>query len=140
MLDLVHCTLPRIFVRTPPQKSCAVSKAAAGKMIICDFHNGFWRNRFPFTASLGAPTARAAGCVPGETGRLFQSLEFPCQRCTVRCFESRNESDVVKQTVLGIKSEQEGTDYARSAGVTKTTYNTIGTANLFYFDRSGAFS
>src|ERR1051325_3008257 len=106
MLDLVHCTLPRIFVRTPPQKSCAVPKTAAGKMIIRDFHDDFWRNRFPFAASLGAPTARAARCIPGETGRLFQSLKFPCQRCTFGCFESRNESDVMKQTGPAIKAEQ----------------------------------
>ena len=73
MLHLVHRALARIFVGTPAQKSCAVSKPAAGKMIIADFHDNFWRDWLPFASALRAPTARSSGRVAGET-RWFSSV------------------------------------------------------------------
>src|SRR6266571_6211561 len=73
MLHLVHCALAKIFVRTPAQKSCAVSKPAAGKMIIGDFHDNFWRDWLPFAGALRAPTARSSRRVAGETGWFSQS-------------------------------------------------------------------
>jgi len=75
MLHLVHRALARIFVATPAQKSCAVSKPAACKMIIGDFYDNFWRDWLPFAVRsvlqrLGPP----GRC--GETGWFSQSLNF----------------------------------------------------------------
>ena len=61
MLHLVHSALARIFVRSPTKKSCAVPKAAAGKMIIADFHDNFWRDWFPLL--------RCAPCSSGSVLR-----------------------------------------------------------------------
>ena len=78
MLHLVHRALARIFVGTPAEKSCAVSKPAACKMIIGDFHDDFWRDWLPFASALCAPTARSSRRVAGETGWFPQSLKFFC--------------------------------------------------------------
>ena len=76
MLHLVHGALARIFVRSPAQKSCAVSKPAAGKMIVGDFNDNLWRDWFPFAGALRAPTARSSGRVAGESRWFFQSLQI----------------------------------------------------------------
>src|SRR5262245_14233230 len=126
MLNLVHRALARSFVRSPAKKSCTVSKPAAGEMIVSNFHDNFWRDRFPFAAPLRAPTTRSSGCVPGETGWFSQSLKFICQSAPFRCFEAGDKSDVMQQTVIAVKSEQKRTDYWCAGRVTKATYNTIG--------------
>ncbi len=68
LLHLFHGALARILVRAPPKESCAVSKTAAGEMIVRDFDDNLGRDRFPFAAALCAPTARASGRVASETG------------------------------------------------------------------------
>src|SRR3954447_22938943 len=78
VFDLVHGALARIFVRSPPEKSCAVSKPATGKVIIADFDDNFWRDRLPFSSALGAPATRSSRRVAGESGWFFQSLKFFC--------------------------------------------------------------
>ena len=78
MLHLVHSALTRFFVGPPAKKSCAVPKAAAGKMIIADFHDNFWRDWFPFSGALRTPAARSSWRVACETGWFFQALKFFC--------------------------------------------------------------
>src|SRR5438874_9554441 len=106
MLHLVHRALARSFVRAPAQESCAVSKPAAGKVIIADFHDNFWRDWLPFGGALRAPTARSSRRVAGETGWFSQSLKFFCYRAPFRGLETRDKSDVMEQSVVAVKSEQ----------------------------------
>ena len=76
MLHLVRGALARIFVRSPPQESCAVSKPAAGKMIVADFYDNFWRDWFPFSGALRAPAARPPGALPVKPGGFFSRSNF----------------------------------------------------------------
>ena len=46
----------------------------------------------------------------------------------------------MQQTVFAVKSEKKRTDYVFAGGVTKATYNTIGSADLFYLYRCSAFA
>src|SRR5438309_1634062 len=52
MLDLVHRALARVFVGAPAKKFCAVSKPAAGEMVVRDFHDNFGRDWFPLARAL----------------------------------------------------------------------------------------
>jgi hypothetical protein len=67
MLNLVHRTLARVFIGTPPQKSYAVPKSAARKMVIGHFHYDPWIDWFPFAGAVRAPTAGASRRVASET-------------------------------------------------------------------------
>src|SRR5262245_705906 len=76
MLDLVHRALTRVFVGSPAQKSCAVSKPAAGKMIVRNFDDYFRGDGFPFGAALCAPPTRSSGCVACESRWFLQRFKF----------------------------------------------------------------
>ena len=76
MLDLVHGALARVFVGTPPQKFCAVSKSTAGEMVIGNFHDDFWSDWFPFATAIRAPTAGASGRVACEPRWFFERFKF----------------------------------------------------------------
>ena len=41
-------TLPRLLIRTPAQKLCAMTEAAAGEVIVLDFDDELRRERLPF--------------------------------------------------------------------------------------------
>src|SRR5438105_14704752 len=85
--DLVERTLPRRFVFSPPNDSCAVTKTVASEMIVGYFHHHFWIDRFPFAAAFRTPTTWAAGSIPSETRWFVQGLEFLRQRALVRRLE-----------------------------------------------------
>src|SRR2546423_8101504 len=94
--DLAHRALLRRFVLSPAQNFCAVSKSAAGKMIVGDFDHDLWIDRLPFTAAFRAPAARPSRRVAGESRRFSPRLQFFCQRAAFFGFERRRETDVVK--------------------------------------------
>src|SRR5438132_2452470 len=93
--DLVERTLPRRFVFSPPNDSCAVAKTVASEMIVSYFHHYFRIDRLPFAAAFGGPPTRAARGVSGETWWFAQGLEFLRQRALVRGLESGSEPDVM---------------------------------------------
>ena len=78
MLDLIHRAPTRIFVGTPAQESRAVSKPAAGKVIVCNFDDHFGRDRFPFAASFCDPATRASGRIASESRWFSQQFKFSC--------------------------------------------------------------
>ena len=46
--DLIHKTQRRFLVRTPAQELCPVTKTTAGEVIVLDFDDELWCERFPF--------------------------------------------------------------------------------------------
>ena len=42
-----HLALRWLLIRTPAQELCAVAEAAAGEVIVLDFDDQLWRERFP---------------------------------------------------------------------------------------------
>jgi len=77
MLNLVHRALARVFVGTPAKKFCAVSKPAAGEMVVRDFHDNFGRDWFPLASPLGAPAAwPPPGAFPVNPGGFFNASNF----------------------------------------------------------------
>jgi hypothetical protein len=48
LLHLIVGALFGTFIRTPTNKTCTVTKSAAGEMIEGDFHDKFWIEWFPF--------------------------------------------------------------------------------------------
>ena|SRR5436190_6419224 len=68
MFHLVHGALTRRFVRAPANNLCPVPETLTGEMIVGNFNDNFGVDRFPFAASLGAPAARPARRVAGESG------------------------------------------------------------------------
>src|SRR6266481_7407741 len=66
MLHLIHRTPARIFVGTPTQKIRAVPESATGKMVIRNFDDHSWSDRFPFARAVRAPAAGASGRVASE--------------------------------------------------------------------------
>ena len=93
--DLIERTLPRRFVFSPPNDSCAVTKTVASEMIVGYFHYYFGIDWFPFAAAFGTPTAWAARSIPSETRWFAQGVEFLRQRALVRRLESGSKSDVM---------------------------------------------
>ena len=89
MLNLVHRALARVFVGAPAKKFCAVSKPAAGEMVVRDFHDNFGRDWFPLASPLGAPAAWPSGRVTGEPGRFFQCFKFVRYRPAFRSLRSK---------------------------------------------------
>src|SRR6266403_1129545 len=65
--DLVERTLPRRFVFSPSNDSCAVTKTVASEMIVGYFHHYFRIDRLPFAAAFSAPPTGTARGVSGET-------------------------------------------------------------------------
>jgi len=47
-LHLIERTLLRLLIRTPAQELCAVTKAAAGEVIVLNFNDQSRCERFPF--------------------------------------------------------------------------------------------
>src|SRR4029077_2710124 len=66
-LHLVDRALFRLFVRTPAQKLCAVSKAAAGEVVILEFAHQAGLERNPFgVAVVTRPSAGTSGSFAGK--------------------------------------------------------------------------
>src|SRR5438067_522807 len=78
--NLIELTLRGLLVRTPSQKLCSMTKAAAGEVIVLNFDDEFRGERLPFCGSLSRPTARTAGSVASEARRLDQFFQLLSQR------------------------------------------------------------
>src|SRR6478609_7563560 len=74
--DLIERALPRRFVFSPPNDSCAVTKTVASEMIVGYFCHYFRIDWLPFAGAFGTPTTWPAGSVSGETRRFAQRFEF----------------------------------------------------------------
>src|SRR5438132_5789872 len=93
--DLIERALPRRFVFSPSNDSCAVTKTVASEMIVGYFYHYFGIDRLPFAAAFGTPTTWPAGSVSGKARRFAQRFEFFCQSTLVSRLESGSEPDVM---------------------------------------------
>src|SRR5688500_5071944 len=99
VLHLRHRALARGLVGAITQNLRAVPKTASREMVVGDFHDSLRVDGLPFTAPFGAPTARSARRVPGETWLLPERFESFCQRRPLARLEGRGEADVMQQSV-----------------------------------------
>src|SRR5213078_1562128 len=67
---LIELALRWLLIRPPAQEFCAVTKAAAGEVIVLDFDDELGSERLPLDGALGGPAAWATGGVAGEARRL----------------------------------------------------------------------
>jgi hypothetical protein len=67
LLHLIHGALARGFVRTPAKKSCAVSKAPTGEMVVGNFNDYFRSDGFPLAGAVRTPTAGSSWRVASES-------------------------------------------------------------------------
>jgi len=77
---LIHRASFRIFIRTPTQQFGSVPEAMSGEMIVPYLDDQIRLQRLPLAGALGAPAARTAGRIGGETWRFDSPLEFCEQR------------------------------------------------------------
>src|SRR6266849_4879768 len=140
MRDLIHRALLWRLVGTPAQYFRPVPKATAGEMIVSNFDNDFWVDWFPFAAAFRAPATRSAGCIAGKTRRFAQSFEFSRQLPAIARFEGRGETDMMKQTIASVETEEERSDDTSAGRITKSAYDTISAANLFHLHHRSAFA
>lgn len=75
---LIHRALMRVFVRTPSKKFCTVPKSAAGKMVIRNFDDDLWSDRFSFVRAIRTPTAGSSRGVASKSGWFFERFKFFC--------------------------------------------------------------
>jgi len=78
--DLIECALLGRLVGTPPHQLGAVAEAITGDMIKSNLYHQFRPKRFPFSAAIGTPAARAARCLAGESGQATELLKLSRQR------------------------------------------------------------
>src|SRR5260370_10897106 len=109
-------------------------------MIVADFDNNFWTDRFPFAAALGAPATRTARRAAAESRWFTQCFEFSRERGSLAGFERGREPDVMKQTIVTVQTEEQGAENFFAARITKSTDHAIGAANLFDFHRRSALA
>ena len=67
LLHMIHGALARGFVGTPAKKSCAVSKAPTGEMVVGNLNDYFRNDRFPLAGAVGNPAARSSRRVASES-------------------------------------------------------------------------
>lgn len=106
LLDLLECALARCFVWPPPQEFCSVPEAVASDMVEANLDDQLRLYRLPFTAALGAPTARTARRLAGETRPVAQLLEFLGKSGTLVIGDSGGEADVVQQSFVVVETKQ----------------------------------
>ncbi len=107
-----------------------MAKPIAGEMIVLHLDDQLGFQGFPFRGALRAPAAgstRRIACEPRWSDKL---LEAPSESWFFLAGECRREPDVMKQARPVIQAEQEGSDLAAVAFVTKAAHDTIGRAAI----------
>src|SRR5438094_9604189 len=66
LLHLINGALARGFVGTPAKKSCAVSKASTGEMVVGNFNAYVRSTRFQLAGAVRTPAARPSRRVASE--------------------------------------------------------------------------
>jgi hypothetical protein len=69
-LNLLHGAVVRIFVWAPAKEFGSVPESSAGEVIELHFHHQLGNDRLPFSRTIRAPSAGAAGRLSAEA-RLF---------------------------------------------------------------------
>src|SRR5687768_2730629 len=85
LVHLIHVALAGRLVGTPAYKFRPVAKSSTGKMVVGDFDDELWVERFPFAGTFGRPAARSTWRTPGKTRSLAQGLQFFGQLRLFRC-------------------------------------------------------
>src|ERR1051326_1604220 len=101
---LIHTALPWSLVRTPADQFGAMTKTAAGEVIVAHLDDQFRPKRFPFRGPFSGPAAGSARRVAGETGRFNEWREFCKQRFALRRFEPGTETHVVQQSCVVVQT------------------------------------
>jgi len=60
------------------EEICAVPKSAAVKMVIRNFDDHSWIDRFPFAGAIRTPTAGSSRCVASKSGWFFERFKSFC--------------------------------------------------------------
>src|SRR6476659_2218931 len=106
MLDLIHGALARRFIGAVADDLRSMTEPAAGEMIVGHLDDDLRIDRFPFAGSFRTPTTRSARRVAGKPWWLSERFVFLRQRGTIGCFKRGGESDVMKQAVVIVETEQ----------------------------------
>src|SRR6266542_5255573 len=93
---LLKGALFRLLVRAPAEELCAVTKAAAGEMIILNFNHQLRLERLPFACLLRAPAAWSAGLVTRKSRWRSQRFELFSQLLLLRFIEARGVTHVLQ--------------------------------------------
>src|SRR5688572_3675148 len=131
--QLVHRALARWLVRAPAHEPGAVSKPPAGEMVVLHLDYQPGREWLPLGRALCAPPAWTTGRLTSEAGLPDQLFDFLGQRFLVLVPDARPEADVVQQTLVVVKSEEQRADQLTPGGVAKSADHAVDGAKLLHF-------
>ena len=110
LFDLLHGTLVRLLVRTPPENGRTMPETSAGEMIVGHFDHVIWLHGLPFGRPLCRPPARTAWSIPRKAPIISYCFKFVRERRLVLGLDAGRKSDMMKQAFVVIQSEENGSD------------------------------